>query len=68
MKTIREEIIERLTNDIKENKELLYAIANFVCCKECENVEFVELYLNDKMYVTLILVVDDDKISVQFVL
>ena len=64
-------MIERLTKDVKDNKELLYAIANFVRCKDCENVEFIELYSHDdkeKMYITLILLVDGDKIAVQFVL
>ena len=55
---------------MKDNKELLFAIANFVCCKDCKSVEFVELFSHDeleKMYIILILLVDDDKIAVQFV-
>lgn len=65
-----EDILEKFKNDIKDNKELLYAIANFVCCKKVEKVEFIEcIYsydIKNEKSITLILLVDEKKIAIQF--
>ena len=65
-----DETVERLTKDVKDNKELLYAIANFVYHEEVKSVEFIECIASydkdDKKSVMLILEVNNKQIGVQF--
>ena len=66
-----DEIVKNLTNDVKNNKELLQAIANFVCCRDdVTDVEFVECVSSydaeGKKRVMLILDIENERIAIEF--